>query len=75
MLTGDFQAQRLPDPELLKALHAYCSDFYARNGGGESFESLDETALLALGILMEEAADEAVRQSAGDEEGETDEEG
>lgn len=50
--------QRLPDSDLLKALHAYASDFYAATADGrgcESFESLDETALLALGILVEEA--------------------
>ena len=53
------ELQRLPDSDLLKALHAYASDFYARasEGRGEhDWESLDETALLALGILIEEAA-------------------
>ena len=52
--------QRLPDSDLLKAIHAYTSDFYGRataNGGLLDFESLDETALLGLGILLEEMAE------------------
>ena len=52
--------QRLPDSDLLKAIHAYASDFYGRataNGGLLDFESLDETALLGLGILLEEMAE------------------
>lgn len=47
----------LPDSELLKALHCYASDFYARaaaEGGAGDWRSLDETALLGLGVLMEE---------------------
>ncbi|KAL8752411.1 MAG: hypothetical protein Q9184_005746 [Pyrenodesmia sp. 2 TL-2023] len=50
--------QLLPDSDLLKAVHAYTSDFYgAVLGAGErkvSFGSFDETALLALGVLLEE---------------------
>ena len=48
----------LPDSDLLKALHCYTSDFYSRatsEGGAGDWRSLDETALIALGILMEEA--------------------
>lgn len=77
----------LPDSDLLKALHSYTSDFYARTpdprvpsrkkkgGQEESFEgmqarmkrcrdfkSMDETALLAFGILMEEM----MRESLGE---------
>ncbi|KAI9852166.1 MAG: hypothetical protein M1838_001629 [Thelocarpon superellum] len=52
--------KRLPDSDLLKALHAYASDFYHRTadaGDAESdWRSLDETALLALGVLIEEEA-------------------
>jgi hypothetical protein len=50
---------RLPDSELLKAVHAYSSDFYSRatpDGGKGDFRSLDETALIALGLLLEETA-------------------
>ena len=58
-------SQRLPDSDLVKALHAYAADFYGRTDGpGDSdFKSLDETALLAMGILLEEAAHEAVGKS------------
>jgi hypothetical protein len=55
--------QRLPDSDLLKTIHAYASDFYASatpDGGKSDWKSLDETALLAMGILLEEAAAEAL---------------
>lgn len=48
--------QRLPEPDLLKALHAYASDYYSEgfsNTASKSFRSLDCSALLAMGILME----------------------
>jgi hypothetical protein len=51
--------QRLPDSDLLKAIHAYASDFYsmaAKDKGECDFRSLDETALIASGVLLEEAA-------------------
>jgi hypothetical protein len=51
--------QHLPDSDLLKAIHTYSSDYYARatvNGGLTDWRSLDETALLAMGLLLEEAA-------------------
>jgi UAF complex subunit Rrn10 len=51
--------QSLPDSDLLKAIHAYVSDFYSSRGedrGMFDFRSLDETALIALGLLLEEAA-------------------
>ena len=56
-------SQHLPDSDLLKVLHAYASDFYgaAKDGQASSdFKSLDETALLALGMLLEEAAEETI---------------
>lgn len=70
--------QRLPDSDLLKTIHAYVSDFYSSttsDDGKLDFKSLDETALLAMGILLEEAAAEAVGktgdlalvENAGDE--------
>lgn len=52
-------SQKLPDSDLLKAIHAYVSDFYSRatvDGGVNDMRSMDETALLAFGILLEEAA-------------------
>ena len=51
--------QPLPESDLLKVLHVYASDFYGRatsDGGKCDFRSMDETALLALGILLEESA-------------------
>ncbi|KAI9772030.1 MAG: hypothetical protein M1840_001318 [Geoglossum simile] len=47
---------RLPDSDLLKAIHTYASEFYARNGGSYDWRSMDETALLAMGVLLEDAA-------------------
>ncbi|TAQ88324.1 hypothetical protein B7494_g3347 [Chlorociboria aeruginascens] len=48
----------LPESSLLKTLHSYTSDYYSRitTHGGTDWRSLDETALIALGILMEEAS-------------------
>jgi hypothetical protein len=56
----------LPDSDLLKALHCYTSDFYSRataDSGPSDWRSLDETALIALGILMEEAARQTLGQT------------
>lgn len=51
------QGAELPDSDLLKAVHAYASRFYGRRGEKADFHSLDETALMAFGILLEEWAD------------------
>ncbi|MCJ1400696.1 hypothetical protein MMC11_003904 [Xylographa trunciseda] len=51
--------QSLPDSDLIKALHVYISEFYAlatADEGQTDFRSMDETALLALSILLEEAS-------------------
>ncbi|KAI1389621.1 uncharacterized protein F4822DRAFT_206337 [Hypoxylon trugodes] len=60
----------LPDSDMLKAIHAYSSHFYAalatRQQQGEALgrnineRSMDETALLAFGILVEEASREVL---------------
>lgn len=53
----------LPDSDLLKAIHAYASDFYGSGTPGDcnvDFQSMDETALLAIGILMEETCAHAL---------------
>lgn len=58
--------QKLPESDLLKAIHAYASDFYGRavkGKGAVDFESLDETALLAMGVLMEEMAGEVLGET------------
>ena len=54
------EKQKLPDSDLLKAIHTYASDFYSRatpDAGQVDFSSMDGSALLALGILLEEAAE------------------
>ena len=45
----------LPDGELLEDIHAYMADFFgAHPEMSKMFRSMDETALVALGVLMEE---------------------
>lgn len=48
----------LPSSDLLKAIHTYVSDFYSQaipDSGITDVRSMDETALLAMGILLEES--------------------
>ena len=43
----------------MKALHTYTSEYYSKAlgiQGDVSYESMEETALLAVGLLLEEAA-------------------
>ena len=57
---------RLPESEMLKAIHAYASDVYASatvDKGAYDFRTLDETALIAMGILLEEAIREALGEN------------
>ncbi|KAF2281008.1 uncharacterized protein EI97DRAFT_472183 [Westerdykella ornata] len=71
--------QGLPSGELLTALHAYISNFYARSQrrvNQKVWKSMDETALIALGILIEETTKEILGETGdfvfteGMEEGE-----
>ncbi|KKZ66637.1 hypothetical protein EMCG_00200 [[Emmonsia] crescens] len=58
--------QRLPDSDMLKAIHTYASDFYANatlDQGHADWQSMDETALIALGILLEETANESLGET------------
>ncbi|KAI9704153.1 MAG: hypothetical protein M1836_007014 [Candelina mexicana] len=57
--------QKLPESDLLKAIHTYASDFYecATRNPSIDFKSMDETALIALGILLEEATGECLGQT------------
>lgn len=60
--------QRLPESDLLKTIHAYVAGLYSSaiiEEGQQSFRSMDETALLAMGVLLEEAAIESLG-STGD---------
>ncbi|PKK42193.1 hypothetical protein CI102_13207 [Trichoderma harzianum] len=61
----------LPQSDLLKAIHEYSSEFYGalnrnqrvlESGRNLDERSMDETALLALGILLEEAGREVLGQ-------------
>lgn len=50
---------KLPDSDLLRTIHAYVSDFYGSGALTDcelDWGSMDETALMAMGILLEEAA-------------------
>jgi len=56
----------LPDSDLLKEVHCYTSEFYSRataDGGVGDWRSMDETALVAFGILLEEASRETLGQT------------
>ena len=58
--------QTLPESDLLKAVHTYASYFYGRSTlqkGAVDFESLDETALLCVGILLEETAEHVLGET------------
>lgn len=58
--------QKLPDGDLLIALHAYVSKLYSRTqepGNQKVWKCMDETALIAFGILMEEAAKEVIGET------------
>lgn len=53
----------LPSTDLLESVHAYTSDFYEHatpDGDHGNYQSMDETALIAMGILLEEMAKEAL---------------
>lgn len=59
-------SKTLPDSDLVKAVHAYASDFYDRtthDRGKHDLKSFDETALLAIGILLEEAVKDAIGET------------
>jgi len=59
-LRNETNLERLPDSDLLKAVHQYAADLYRRksapNDSGMVVDTcnMDETALLAFGILLEE---------------------
>ncbi len=58
--------EQLPESDLLKAVHAYASDFYSlatHDRGKYDFKSLDETAMIAMGLLLEEAAREMLEEN------------
>lgn len=57
---------RLPESDLLEAIHTYSSHFYANivdNHRSNDFASMDETALIAMGILLEELANHSLGET------------
>jgi len=59
-----YPKNKFPDNDLLAAIHAYASDKYIHTRGKihRAFVSMDESALLAFGILVEEMSKDAVGQ-------------
>ncbi|KAF2710551.1 hypothetical protein K504DRAFT_405839 [Pleomassaria siparia CBS 279.74] len=58
--------QGLPSGDLLSALHVYIAKYYSRSdesGNPKMWKCMDETALIALGILMEETAKEVLGET------------
>jgi hypothetical protein len=58
--------QKLPSSDLLSALHAYISKLYSRTPGPETekaWKCMDETAIIALGVLLEETAKEMLGET------------
>lgn len=56
----------LPNSELLESIHAYSADFYNHatiDRGQDDYQSMDETALIAMGILLEELAKESLGET------------
>lgn len=56
----------LPSSEMLEAIHAYAADFYefaTEDHGLHDHHSMDETALIAMGVLVEEMAKEALGET------------
>ncbi|EAU39418.1 conserved hypothetical protein [Aspergillus terreus NIH2624] len=56
----------LPSSDLLEAIHAYSADFYDNatwDRGHDDYRSMDETALIAMGILLEEMARESLGET------------
>lgn len=60
------RGNKLPESEMLKSIHMYASDFYAsavEERGTFDSRSIDETGLIAIGILLEEAVKEALGEN------------
>ncbi|KAJ6043984.1 hypothetical protein N7499_006490 [Penicillium canescens] len=58
--------QSLPSSELLETIHAYAADFYeyaTADNGQDDHKTMDETALLAMGILIEEMSKDALGET------------
>ena len=59
-------ANSLPSSEILEAIHSYAADFYDQtidDRGLFDYQTMDETALIAMGILLEEMAGESLGET------------
>ncbi|KAF1815929.1 hypothetical protein P152DRAFT_471302 [Eremomyces bilateralis CBS 781.70] len=64
--TSDLRPDLIPDSELLRAIHHYTTHLFKGLGAGESdpcWGAFDGTAMLALGVLVEETVRELVGDS------------
>jgi hypothetical protein len=61
----DLPEQSLPSRDLLSAVHLYMANFYERSqpGNQRMQKFMNETALIALGILIEESAREELGET------------
>ncbi|KAF2034651.1 hypothetical protein EK21DRAFT_48020, partial [Setomelanomma holmii] len=60
------EGQQLPSGDLLSGIHAYISKLYSRTASPETekiWKCMDETALIAFGILLEETAKEIIGET------------
>lgn len=56
----------LPSTSLLESIHVYAADFYEHatlDRGRDDYQSMDETALIAMGVLLEEMVKEALGET------------
>ncbi|KAF3934116.1 hypothetical protein ABW19_dt0209501 [Dactylella cylindrospora] len=61
IMRDDNRTKEYPDSDLLKAVHAYTADFFRAKGWeAVGTRMLDEEALVAVGLLLEEWCREAV---------------
>lgn len=48
----------LPSSDLLSAIHSYAAEYFKAHGIWQGYRSMDHSALLGIGILMEEYIDQ-----------------
>ncbi|EMG48731.1 RRN10 RNA polymerase I-specific transcription initiation factor RRN10 [Candida maltosa Xu316] len=64
-LREDFEGgQKLPDSDLLKAIHYFASAKFDEDEKNSLINSMDETALISMGLLIESWCDELVTDEA-----------
>jgi hypothetical protein len=53
---------QLPPSDVLWAVHRHATDFFTKQGKG-NFKFMDESALLAIGVLLEETMRESIGET------------